>query len=99
MLLDWRFRQDGMVRWTGHDRHVRPASFRPERYAKVSRILFRTQELDDTGKMRTVVRDAQWSSSVSHLHYWSRENDKPGAGPGGHGSGSIAAPDLQVSVT
>jgi hypothetical protein len=62
-------------------------------------FFFATQEVDNTGKLRTVVRDAQWSSTVSHLHYWSRENDKPGAGPGGKGSGAISAADLQVSAT
>ena len=62
-------------------------------------FFFATQEVDDKGQMRIVVRDAQWSSTVSHLHYWSRENDKPGAGPGGNGSGAISAADLQVSAT
>src|SRR6202040_1221605 len=62
-------------------------------------FFFATQEVDDTGKMRTVVRDASWSSTVSHLHYWSRENDRPGAGPGGSGSGSIRASDVQVNAT
>jgi hypothetical protein len=62
-------------------------------------FFFATQEVDDTGQMRTVVRDAQWSSTISHLHYWSKENDKPGAGPGGNGSGAISAADLQVNAT
>jgi hypothetical protein len=62
-------------------------------------FFFATQEVDDTGQMRTVLRDAQWSSTVSHLHYWSRANDRPGAGPGGSGSGAISADDLQVSAT
>src|SRR5205807_2627943 len=72
----------------------------PENGTQKSHVFFfATQEIDDTGKMRTVVRDAQWSSSVSHLHYWSRENQKPAGGPGGNGSGPIAAGDLQVSAT
>jgi len=62
-------------------------------------FFFATQEVDDTGQMRTVLRDAQWSSTVSHLHYWSRANDRPAAGPGGSGSGAIPATDLQVSAT
>jgi hypothetical protein len=62
-------------------------------------FFFATQEVDDRGQMRIVVRDSQWSSTVSHLHYWSKENDKPGAGPGGNGSGAISAADLQVSAT
>jgi hypothetical protein len=33
------------------------------------------------------------------LHYWSKENDRPGAGPGGSGSGTISVSDLQLNVT
>ena len=55
----------------------------PNGTQKSHAFFFATQEVDDTGQMRTVVRDAQWSSTISHLHYWSKENDRPGAGPGG----------------
>ena len=71
----------------------------PNGTQKSHAFFFATQEVDDTGQMRTVVRDARWSSTVSHLHYWSRANDRPGAGPGGSGSGAFAAGDLQVSAS
>jgi len=71
----------------------------PNGTQKSHAFFFATQEVDDTGQMRTVVRDAQWSSTISHLHYWSKANDRPGAGPGGSGSGEISARDLQLSVT
>lgn len=58
-----------------------------------------TQEVDDAGKMRFMIRDAYWSSTVSHLHYWSKDNDRPAAGPGGSGQGAISPGDLQISVT
>jgi hypothetical protein len=61
-------------------------------------FFFATQEVDNTGQMRIVVRDALWSSTVSHLHYWSKANDRPGAGPGGSGSGTISPGDLQISA-
>ena len=38
-----------------------------------------TQEVDDHGKMRITSRNAYWSSTVSHLHYWSADGDRPGA--------------------
>src|SRR3982074_1992313 len=71
----------------------------PNGTQKSHAFFFATQEVDDTGQMRTVVRDAQWSSTISHLHYWSKAIDRPGGGPGGSGSGEISARDLQLSVT
>ncbi|PYK29611.1 MAG: hypothetical protein DME57_09790 [Verrucomicrobia bacterium] len=58
-----------------------------------------TQEIDDTGKMRVVVGDSSWSSTVSNLHYWSKENDRPGAGHGGSGQGSFSPGDLQIDAS
>jgi hypothetical protein len=62
-------------------------------------VFILTQEVDDHGKMRMTSRTAYWSSTVSNLHYWSRENQRPKAGPGGAGSGDISADDLTVKAT
>src|SRR6267378_6140852 len=58
-----------------------------------------TQEVDDHGKLRITSRDAHWSSTVSHLHYWSADGDRPGAGPGGTGGGDISPDDMSVNAT
>ena len=59
-----------------------------------------TEEVDEHGNPRGVVRGGSWSSKVQNLHYWSKANQRVPAGPGGQGGGSIptSGPDAPTVV-
>ncbi len=61
-----------------------------------------TEELDDSGQRRGVVRAGTWASKFSGLHYWFKNGKRVGAGPGGSGGGRIptsgeGAPNVSVT--
>ena len=48
-----------------------------------------TEEIDNSGQRRAVVRDGDWASNFTGLQYWFKNGRKVGAGPGGSGGGRI----------
>jgi hypothetical protein len=48
-----------------------------------------TEEVDERGNLRAVVRGGNWESKVTGLHYWRRSGERLPAGAGGSGGGAI----------
>ena len=48
-----------------------------------------TEEVDERGNLRAVVRGGSWSSKVTGLNYWRRTGQRLAGGNGGSGSGNI----------
>ena len=61
-----------------------------------------TEEVDDSGQRRGVVRAGTWASKFTGLHYWFKNGKRVGAGPGGSGGGRIptsgeGAPNVSIT--
>ncbi|HEV8618394.1 MAG TPA: hypothetical protein VGQ70_02770 [Candidatus Udaeobacter sp.] len=62
----------------------------PLNYRQVTKAsIIITEETDERGDVRAVVRGGNWESKVTGLHYWSRANQRVGAGPAASGGGPI----------
>jgi hypothetical protein len=48
-----------------------------------------TEEIDNSGQRRAVVRGGNWASNFTGLYYWFKNGKRIGAGPGGSGGGRI----------
>ena len=61
-----------------------------------------TEEVDNSGQRRAVVRAGTWASKFTGLHYWFKNGKRVGAGPGGSGGGRIptsgeGAPSVSIT--
>jgi hypothetical protein len=61
-----------------------------------------SEEADDRGNLRAVIRDGTWSSNFTGLHYWFKNGKRVAAGPGGSGGGQIptsgeGAPSVSIT--
>jgi hypothetical protein len=61
-----------------------------------------TEEVDNSGQRRAVVRAGTWASKFTGLHYWFKNGKRVAAGPGGSGGGRIptsgeGAPSVSIT--